>query len=94
MISTSGLNKADVLAVLFNAAQAQGLGFLQHDVKSMDQAEAQAYLNTGRRYFDYIKGRVLKIDLSDDQEFDERLYDRDNRTGTAADAIRSLRENK
>ena len=42
-------------------------------------------------YFDYLYGKVLKVDLSSD-EFDERLYDRDCGIGAARRAINSLRK--
>ena len=41
-------------------------------------------------YFDYLYGRVLKVDLSGD-EFDERLYERDNGRDSAARAIAFLK---
>lgn len=42
-------------------------------------------------YFDYLNGRVMKVDLSGDS-FDERLYDRDNDLGSAQKVIDSLRK--
>lgn len=41
--------------------------------------------------FDYLHGRVLKVDLSGD-EFDERLYDRDCGAGAAQRAVDSIRD--
>ena len=41
-------------------------------------------------YFDYVKGRVMKVDLSGD-EFSPRLYDRDNGQGAAEGVINALR---
>ena len=41
-------------------------------------------------YFDYLHGRVLKVELSGD-EFDERLYDRDCGEGAAQRAVDSIR---
>ena len=43
--------------------------------------------------FDYLHGRVLKVDLSGD-EFDERLYDRDCGEGAAQRAVDSVRAEK
>lgn len=37
-------------------------------------------------YFDYLKGRVMKIDIAPD-EIDTRLYNRDNGRDAAEDAI-------
>ena len=53
----------------------------------MTEAEAQELLDSGQTYFDYLKGRVMKIDLSGDSELDPRLYDRDNGAGAAERAI-------
>ncbi len=41
-------------------------------------------------YFDYLAGRVMKIDLSGD-ELDPRLYDRDLGQGAAERTIDALR---
>ncbi len=86
MISIKGLNKAKVLAALYNASKPLGLGILQYDPKDMSEKEA-AELLKGQFYFDYLKGRVMKVDLSSDEEFDEGLYDRDNGIGAAKEAI-------
>ena len=92
MINIEGLNKADVLKVLYNNSQPLGLGFLHFDSKDMTTEEAKEILET-RTGFDYLKGRVMKIDLSSDIEFNERLYDRDNGIGAAEKAVNSLRNN-
>jgi len=88
-ISIVGLDKAEVLAALYNAARPQGLGFLHYDPAPMTHQEAEALLRQ-TTYFDYIKGRVLKVDLSGD-EFDPSLYDRDNGQGAAERVIAALR---
>jgi len=86
MIDLQGKNKAEVLAKLYNASKPQGMGLLHYDSKKMTTEQAQAILDTGQKCFDYLKGRVMKIDLSDD-ELDIRLYDRDNGQGAAARAL-------
>jgi len=88
MIDLHGKNKAEVLAKLYNASKPQGIGLLHYDSKKMTTEQAQVILNTGQTYFDYLKGRVMKIDLSSD-ELDTRLYDRDNGPGAAARALES-----
>ena len=90
MISTIGLNRADVLAALYNASLPQGMGFLQYNAAPMERAEAETLLADGR-YFDYLKGRVMKVDLSSPDTFDPWLYDRDNGPGSAERAIDALR---
>lgn len=85
MIDISGFDKADVLRRLYNRARAQGLGILQFDPKPMTIEEARAFLAKST-YFDYVKGRVLKVNLSGAM-LDEWLYDRDNGAGAALDAL-------
>jgi hypothetical protein len=83
-----GLSKAEALAKLYNRSKPQGMGMLHFDPKPMPIADAQAMLDDGHTYFDYVQGRVLKVDLSED-EFDPRLYDCDNGTGAALEALKA-----
>jgi hypothetical protein len=81
-----GISKAKILASLYNASRPQGMGFLQAKNGDMSEAEAQKLLDDGHTYFDYLYGRVMKIDLSGD-ELRTALYDRDNGHGAAEEAI-------
>lgn len=102
-INISGLNKAEVLAALYNASQVQGMGFLQaRPGHVMTKEEAQSLIDgetmetdysvsrgeMGRDslYFDYLYGKVMKIDLSKDT-LGVSLYDRDNGHGAAYKAL-------
>jgi len=85
MIDISNMNKVTVLSKLFNNSKAQGMGFLQSHSTEMTKDEAQELLN-GNTYFDYVRGRVIKVDLSGDS-LDPRLYDRDNGQGAAERAL-------
>ena len=89
MINIKGLNKAEVLKELYNNSKVQGLGFLQATGRNMTTEEAEEELKHGTT-FDYLHGKVLKVDLSKD-EFEEWLYDRDNGQGAAAKVINQLR---
>lgn len=89
MISIQGLNKAAVLAALYNAAQPQGMGFMQYQPDPINEQEAGQLL-AQTTYFDYVQGRVMKVDLAKD-EFNPTYYDRDNGQGTAERVINSLR---
>ena len=89
MISLVGLNKADVLAVLYNNAKPQGMGFLHYDPNPMTKEEAETLLRQ-TTYFDYLKGRVMKVDLSG-EKLDPLLYNRDNGQGAAECAVAALR---
>lgn len=86
MVDTKGLKKSAVLAALYNDSKPQGLGFLHFDPAPM----AEDLLKTST-HFDYLKGRVMKVDLSNDDSFEEWLYDRDNGNGAAQRAINKLR---
>ena len=50
------------------------------------------FRSQGSKYFDYLKGRVMKLDLTSDDEFDPWGYDRDNGRGAAQNVIDALRE--
>ena len=90
-VDISGLDRAEVLAALYNAARPQGMGFLHYKAESMTVEEAREQLAQGdRNSFDYVNGRVLKVDLSEDS-FDSWLFNRDNGEGAAELAIQSLR---
>lgn len=86
MINLKNKDKAEVLAKLYNASQPLGKGIFHFDSSDMTIEQARELLDSGRTYFDYLKGRVMKIDLSGD-ELDPRSYDRDNGQGAAAAAI-------
>lgn len=87
MIDISHCDKAAVLAALYNRARVQGMGFLSARPVDMQVEEARAMLAKSER-FDYVHGRVLKVDL-DGATLDPRLYDRDNGAGAALGALRA-----
>lgn len=89
-INISGLDKAKVLKALYDNSHIQGLGFLQAVPYGFVTVEHCRELLKETTYFDYLYGKVLKVDLSDDK-FDTRLYDRDNYPGAAERAIDSIR---
>jgi hypothetical protein len=89
-ISLVGLNKAAVLAALYNASKPQGMGFMHYNPAPMTVEQAQEILDQSPdKYFDYLAGRVMKTNLSGD-ELDTWGYDRDNGEGAAAAAIQEL----
>ena len=93
MIDITGLNKAEVLKALYDNSHVQGMGFLQavpEGVVTVEHCERLLKLDT---YFDYLYGKVIKVDLSRDT-FDERLYDRDCGEGAAWGAIQPLRKGR
>ncbi|MGC8662487.1 MAG: hypothetical protein ACP5RT_01735 [Candidatus Micrarchaeia archaeon] len=90
LISIENLDKAEVLAALYNAAIPVGLGIFHYDPKPMTQESAKEFLKA-QIYFDYINGRAMKIDLSGN-DFDPTSYDENNGEGTAAFVVSILRE--
>ena len=93
MVDIKGLDKARVLKALYDHSHVQGSGFLQAVPDGVVTVEHCAELLAKYSYFDYLHGRVLKVDLSGD-EFDERLYDRDCGEGAAQRAVDSVRAEK
>ena len=90
MVDIKGLDKARVLKALYEHSHVQGSGFLQAVPDGVVTVEHCKMLLGSQTYFDYLHGRVLKVDLSRD-EFDERLYDRDCGEGAAQRAVDSVR---
>ena len=86
----SKLNKAEVLASLYNRASCQGMGILQYKDGDMTIEKAQEMLDAGETYFDYVQGRVMKIDLSED-EMRTDLYNRDNGPDAAENILKGLK---
>lgn len=106
-IDITGLDKAELLAALYNASHAQGLGFLQARDGEMTKEQAQNIIDgegddlrrtfgqddprrAPQLYFDYLYGRVLKVDLSGDS-LGTWAYDRDNVKGQAARIVAEVR---
>lgn len=99
----TGLSKAAVLAALFNAARGPRVAALFNPggAQPMSEADAeqvwaakvmQEQLTEGDEvYFDYLRGRVMKIALDSDR-LDTRLYNRDNGPDAAEQAIAHLRK--
>ena len=65
-MNIKGLSKPKILAALYNNSKPQGMGILHFDPKPMTEEEA-ANLLESRTYFDYLKGRVMKINLDSDE---------------------------
>ena len=88
-VSIAGLDKAELLAALYERAQPMGMGFFHYVPGPMCLDEARGLLRGGG-YFDYVKGRPLKIDIAGDY-LDTRLYNRDAGSGAAERVIEALR---
>ena len=90
-IRIDGLDRATVLAALYNASRTQGAGIFEYTPNSMTIIEAQFILDSGETEFDYLRGRVMKVDLSKDV-LDPRDYDRDNGPDATKMVIDRLRQ--
>lgn len=94
-INIAGLDKAAVLAALYNGSSQRGMGYLHtRGLDPMSIYGAQRELDANPSfYFDYLHGRVMKVDLAGDV-LDYYLYNRDNGPNAAYEAISSLLEKK
>ncbi len=93
-IDTTGIDRAQLLAALFNAAlPGHNMARIAYDEQpeAMTATEAQELLDSGRTYFDYHRGRVIKCDVTEDH-IEGWLYDRDNGKGAAARVVEDLRK--
>jgi hypothetical protein len=86
VLADYGITKAQALAALFNASHPQGRGFERNYKPEMSVKEAQKLLDVTAGAFDYVRGRVLKVDLTG-ASFNPWLYDRDNGEGAAHKAL-------
>jgi hypothetical protein len=91
VIDIGNYSKAQVLAALFNASKQQGMGFMHTEgQKDITVEEAELIIAAEPcMYFDYVRGRVMKVDLQGDA-FHPELYNRDNGPGAAERAIASI----
>lgn len=98
-MNIKGMNKAEVLAALYNASKQQGMGFLHtRGARGMTVEEAQAEIDDlpnqgwghGQMEWDYLHGRVMKVDITGD-ELDTWGFDRDNGQGAAERALQHLK---
>lgn len=91
MIDIKGLDKALVLKTLHDNSKAQGMSFFHLKELSLDECK-QIVNERSELYFDYLHGKVMKVDISGDS-FDPWGYDRDNGGGAAQKAIDSIKTN-
>jgi hypothetical protein len=85
MINVKGIDRAILLAELYNGTQPLGMGVLR-DIGSMSADLARELLGGREIDVDYFCGRPIKVTIRND-EFDPRLYDRDAGEGAAQRAV-------
>lgn len=76
LIDISGVDRAELLATLYNGAQPFGFGKNQYDPREMARDEADALLAGGQVEFDYHKGRLMKVKFTGDALLDDWGYDK------------------
>jgi hypothetical protein len=88
IVDIKGIDKAALLAALYNGTSALGMGAL-HDIGHMTEEQARDIVRFGLR-FDYVAGRPIKANIGGDT-FETAVYDRDAGEGAAARIVASLR---
>lgn len=91
-MNIEGLSKPAVLQALYANAQVLGMGRLAARTEALSFSEAEALLEINT-FFDYLHGRVMKIDLGTDEVW-TALYNRDNGENAAENIIAKMREAK
>lgn len=89
MVYSKGIDKAELLIGLYDNSHQQGFGMFQPE-KQLTIQEAKEVLKQTTS-FDYLFGKVMKVDLGNDESFEERLYDRDNGKGRAQRVVNNIR---
>lgn len=94
VLDITGIDHAELLAVLYNEAFPLGLGFLHASHQPMSLDEAREHIDEAERNnyrFDYVKGRPLKVRFSGDRLIGALLYDRDQGEGHCKRIVDRLR---
>lgn len=82
------IDKAMVLMALYNASKMQGASFIGGNGSPMDKEQADKLIKDNTD-FDYLNGKVMKINLGGDI-LELWLYDRDNGEGAGLRAIQGV----
>lgn len=83
-----GLDKVAVFKALYERAQPQGCSHLSFVPGPLRPDEARRLFDAHDGIFSFVKGRLLKVDLSGGA-LDTDAYDRNNGPGAALAAIRT-----
>lgn len=92
VIDISHKDKAEVLASLYNHSKPIGMGIVQFDPRPMSVEVARMILNTMGYQFSYLKGRTMKINLSEDTVYVGRYNADNNQPGLAQKAISACKD--
>jgi len=90
IVNINGINKAELLAKLYNNSKPLGMEIVHYALENMTISEAEELLES-QTYFDYLRGRVMKIELKND-ELSTFLYNRDNGYDACERIVESLKK--
>lgn len=90
IIQLGELEKASVLAALYNAAKPSIKELSSYDSTPMTYQEARA-ISFQQDRFDYIKGRIVLV-IFVNSTFNSKLYDKNNGNNAAGKIIESLQK--
>lgn len=95
-IDITGIDKAELLAALYNGTRALGLGMIHDRRAGMTADDASFYLRTDGEpdRFDYVAGRPIKVEFNGDTLRFSQLYDRDAGPGACQRIVDALRAAK
>lgn len=83
-----GLDKVTVFRALYERAQPQGCSHLSYVPGPLAADEARRLFEASGGVFGFVKGRLLRVDLSG-AALETGAYDRNNGPGAALAAIRT-----
>ena len=83
-----GLDKVTIFRALYERAQPQGCSHLSYVPGPLRPDEARRLFDASNGIFSFVKGRLLKVDLSG-AGLDTADYDRNNGPGAALAALRA-----
>lgn len=93
-INITGIDRADLIAALYNGTKALGLGVLYDQPGGMTSDDVKGLIGDmldGDLDFDYFKGRPLKVRIVGDEILGVWLYDRDAGEGQCAKIVAELK---
>lgn len=90
MVNIKGINKAALLAALYNGSFQQGMGVMHTRGRQQMSIEEAEELVAIENYFDYLHGRILKVDIGQDT-LDTWAYNNDVGAMAAEMVVAELR---
>src|SRR5271166_3735595 len=89
-LDIKGIDKAELLAGLYNRSKPLGLGFLQATPSDMTAEQARGIIKEQGLDFDYLNGGVMNVNLARGTLY-AGGFDRDNGKGAAQSVVEAIR---